>query len=352
MAGANVTATALAQYLQVFHSAYLESVRSFLPKTLGGALLRESLSEHRVAGFVSTQFGAGYEYTGEGAPGTIVNVSSRRVEDIFLNDAPATVRKMQGMFLLGGPTGIMYLTIDGTFPFRLVAPAASIRLVEVGFRVQPWERVVRMAELYGDRSAEFWSVANAAARGVQAAREEANLALLDIDRSDRIGVSLAEYVRDFKSKMVLVLGDFEGAGAERLEAIKAALVRFGYQPILVSEVPDEPHQDLQQKALQIASVARFIVIDDSSKSGHLVEFPLIQANRWVTMVLRKSGSAGTFMTRGASVASNVIREATYTSESLSTELQTGTQWAEAKLQEVQRGLANNYPWREGIVEDQ
>ncbi len=57
------------------------------------------------------------------------------------------------------------------------------------------------------------------------------------------------------------------------------------------------------------------------------------------------------MTRGASVASNVIREAIYTSESLSTELLTGTQWAEAKLQEVQRGLANNYPWREGIVEE-
>jgi hypothetical protein len=255
------------------------------------------------------------------------------------------------MISVGGPDiAIMYLTLEGAFPFRLATPDSSIRLVDVGFRIAPWERIVKLAELFADRSASFWSLANAAERGVRTAREEANLALLDVERSDRIGVSIAEYVRDFKSKTVLVLGDYEGSGAERLEVFKAALVQFGYQPILLRDVPEQPYQDLQQKTLQIASVARFIVIDDSSKSGHLVEFPLIQANRWVAIILRESGSSGTYMTHGASVASNVIRETNYTSQSLHSELLSGIQWAETKLQELEKELRSTYPWRERLEE--
>jgi hypothetical protein len=347
----HVTADQLVEYLNVFHHAYRESVRSFLPKPLHDSLLRQALSEHHIYGFVSTQFGAGYEYTGEGQPAISVKVASRRVEYIFLDDAPASVRKLPSMLAVGGhDTGIMYLTLEGGFPFRLTAPDASIRFVEVGFRVPPWDRVVRLAELFADRTATFWSPANAAMRGVQAARADADVATLDVETSNRIGVSLSQFIKEFKAKTVLVLGDYHDEGAERLEAIRAALLRFGYQPVLVKEVPEQPHHDLQQKLVAIASVARFIVIDDSSVSGHLVEFPLVQSNRWVTLVLRLSGSTGSFMTHGASVASSVIRESTYNKMTLDSELLDGIQWAEQKLKELERDLGGAYPWRSDVPE--
>ncbi len=315
----NVTAEQLVEYLNVFHHAYQEAVRSFLPKPLHDSLLRQALSKHHIRGFVSTQFGAGYEYTGEGPAGISAEVASRRVEYTFLSDAPASVRS---------------------------------RFVDVGFRVPPWDRIVRLAEIFADRTATFWSSANAAMRGVQAARADAYIATLDLEASNRIGVSLSQYIKDFKAKTVLVLGDYHDDGAERLEAMRAALSRFGYQPLLVKDVPEQPHHDLQQKLVAIASVVRFIVIDDSSFSGHLVEFPLVQSNRWVTLVLRLSGSTGSFMTHGASVASSVLRESTYTKMSLDSELLAGIQWAEQKLKDLERDLGGTYPWRSDAPEQQ
>ncbi len=349
----NVTAEQLVEYLNVFHHAYQEAVRSFLPKPLHDSLLRQALSKHHIRGFVSTQFGAGYEYTGEGPAGISAEVASRRVEYTFLSDAPASVRRLQSMLAVEGhDVGVMYLTLEGGFPFRFAAPDASIRFVDVGFRVPPWDRIVRLAEIFADRTATFWSSANAAMRGVQAARADAYIATLDLEASNRIGVSLSQYIKDFKAKTVLVLGDYHDDGAERLEAMRAALSRFGYQPLLVKDVPEQPHHDLQQKLVAIASVVRFIVIDDSSVSGHLVEFPLVQSNRWVTLVLRLSGSTGSFMTHGASVASSVLRESTYTKMSLDSELLAGIQWAEQKLKDLERDLGGTYPWRSDAPEQQ
>jgi hypothetical protein len=336
----------MGQYLDVFHRAYKEAVRIFLPSSLHGGLLRVSLLEHGVVGLVSTQYGAGYEYTGEGPPTTRVDVSSRRVEYMLVADAPARIRNLPSMFAIGGTnTAIMYMTLEGAFPFRLTTPSASIRLVDVGFRVRPWERRVRFAELFADRTTGFWSAAAAAEHGIQAARQEADLALLDVERADQLGTSIGLFIRDFKSKTVLVLGDYAEAGADRLNTIREALVHLGYQPVLVKDVPEQPHSDLQQKLVAIASIARFIVVDDSSASGHLVEFPLVQANRWVTLVLRLKGADGTFMTRGASVASNVIRESIYTADTLHSQLLDGVQWAEAKLKDLEHGFQTSYPWR-------
>ena len=346
----NVTADQLVEYLNVFHHAFQEAVRSFLPKPLHDSLLRQALSQHHIRGFVSTQFGAGYEYTGEGPPGISVKVGSRRVEYIFLDDAAASIRRLPSMLAVDGhDVGIMYLTLEGGFPFRLATPDASIRFVDVGFRVPPWDRIVRLAEIFADRTAAFWSPANAAMRGVQAARADADVATLDVETSNRIGVSLSQYIKEFKAKTVLVLGDYHDEGAERLETIRAALMRFGYQPVLVKEVPEQPHHDLQQKVVAIASVARFIVIDDSSLSGHLVEFPLVQSNRWVTLVLRLSGSTGSFMTHGASLTSAVIRESAYDTMTLDSELLRGIQWAEQKLKELERDLGGTYPWRPDVT---
>lgn len=56
------------------------------------------------------------------------------------------------------------------------------------------------------------------------------------------------------------------------------------------------------------------------------------------------------MTHGASIASAVIREASYDQSSLHTELLAGVQWAEQKLKELERELDTTYPWRSEISE--
>lgn len=343
---ANVTGSGMTEYLAVFHRAYLETASAFLPTQLRDALLRSALLEPDVRGLVSTQFGAGYEYTGRGAGETTVEVSSRRVEYILTRDAPAKVRELPTMLSIGGHDGrILYLTLEGAFPVRLTSPEASVRLVDVRFVAGNWRQDLRFAELFGDRSFEFWSPANAAARGIRAARDESGLALLDLERSKQLGVSIGEYVSQFKAKTVLILGDYSDEGLPRLEEMRAILTRLGYQPALVKDVPDEPHLDLQQKVVALGSIARFVIIDDSSVSGHLVEFPAIQDNRWVTLVLRKEGSKHTYMTRGASLYSTVIHEASYTQHTMDQELIAGVQWADAKLQELKTDLDLRYPWR-------
>jgi len=195
--------------------------------------------------------------------------------------------------------------------------------------------------LYGNRTAEFWSEINA----VRRAKDEILFALLDLKQAKKWSLSIAEYLRDFKEKTVLVLGDFSVGGRKRLEAIKGAIADLGYDPILLDEIPDDLNYNLEQKAVAVGSVARFVVFDDSSKSGHLVELIHSKINDWVTVILRLEGSKGSFMTRGASSYSKVIRESTYSFVDLPGVLSESVQWAEKTITELKLAGMRMYPWR-------
>jgi hypothetical protein len=59
----NVTDSGLAHYLDVFHKEYSGTVERLIPAHLRGNLLRYSLlGTSSIAGYVSTQYGAGFEY--------------------------------------------------------------------------------------------------------------------------------------------------------------------------------------------------------------------------------------------------------------------------------------------------
>jgi len=113
----------------------------------------------------------------------------------------------------------------------------------------------------------------------------------------------------------------------------------------LDEIPDDLHYNLEQKAVAIGSVARFVVFDDSSKSGHLVELVHSKINDWLTVILRLEGSKGSFMTRGASSYSRVIRESTYSFANLPEVLSESVQWAEKTIIELELAGMRMYPWR-------
>src|SRR5207244_3931209 len=99
------------------------------------------------------------------------------------------------------------------------------------------------------------------------------------------------------------------------------------------------------------AIARFVVIDDSSKSGHLVEVEICSSNRWVTILLRAGGKGGSWMTSGAGISSNVILEQAYEEGSPQPALSEAVSWAENKLGEIQARFDATYPWRQPPPED-
>jgi hypothetical protein len=342
----NVTEDLLRRYIEQFNGTFLETAHAFLPKEVLELLLRYPLIRGNIIGYVSTQFGAGFEYLGQGLPDITIHRSSRRIEDLF-TDAPKRVRKLQPLIEIPGSNVILAkVTTDGRFPFRLTSEQASVRLINVRFTAQGWSRDVAYAELYGNRTAEFWSEVNA----VRKAKDEILLAILDLKQAKKQSLPISEYLREFKQKAVLVLGDFSAEGRGRLKAIQDVLAELGYSPISLDQIPDDFNYDLQQKAITIGSVVRFVVIDDSSKSGHLVEFVHAQTNRWVTIVLRLEGSESSFMTHGVSSFSKVIRECTYSFANLPEVLNESVQWAERTITEIQRAGMRTYPWRTDIGE--
>jgi hypothetical protein len=246
------------------------------------------------------------------------------------------------MFQIGGKgTGFSSLTLSGGFPFRLIAPDASVSFEDVGFELPEWNRTVRHAEIFSDRSSENWNTGRAEAR----AKDEVLAAMVRIERAKSKKISIDEYIATFKDKTILLLGDYEPAGLMRLQSISREFEALGYEVILVKDIPDHPHQDISQKVIAIGSVSRFVVVDDSSKSGHLLEIQLCKQSSWITILLRANGHGGSWMTAGASFASNVILEQAYVPTMPRQAVIESASWAENKITELQSNLKKTYPWR-------
>jgi hypothetical protein len=142
-----------------------------------------------------------------------------------------------------------------------------------------------------------------------------------------------------------VLGDYSTAGTERLNAICQCLIDLGYEPFLVKDVPDIFGTDLQQKVVILGGLARFVIIDDSSPSGHLSEIQIAQQNRWTTVLLRARGMHSSWMTAGLSITSNVINEQEFDPIAPCTGVEKAVTWAESQIRDLDRRYKKLYPWR-------
>lgn len=339
----NTTEDIVAHHVEELHRTLADVSGRFFSAEQSKRLLHNSLLPATIICYVSTQFGVGFEYSSAAETRIKTVRGSARVEDLFVQ-SPTRLRHVGPMFNIGGANvGIGRLTLADGFPFRLSREEASVNFWEVRFACEAlkWEREVEYAEIYGDRRASRWSIEAAQSR----AKDEILAALFLTQRAEKANKKLDEYVSSFRERTVLVLGAYDSAGENRLRSIAACLQELGYDPVLVKDIPDFEHYDLLQKVVAIGAVSRFIIIDDSSPSGHLNEFELCRSNRWVTLVLRADGVGSSWMTAGASIASNVILEARYDPSAPKPAIEEATKWAENRLSELKEKFNALYPWR-------
>lgn len=339
----HITEEGITKYIEEFHRT-LDGVASrFFNLEQSKKLLHNSLLPAKIICYVSTQFGVAFEYIPASSTSIETIRGSARVEDLLVR-APKKLRNLGPLFNIAGSyIELAQLALDNAFPFRLSDQRASVTLRNVRFTCEAfnWVREIQYAEIYGDRSASTWSVTAAQNR----AKDEVLAALFLARQAESKKLSLYNYISSFREKTVLVLGAYDEEGEKRLSKISKVLRDLGYEPVLIKEVPDFDHYDLSQKVVAIAALSRFIVIDDSYPSGHLVELELCKQNRWITILLRAHGRGASWMTAGVSYFSNVILEKKYDPSDPTPALTEGVNWAEAKLNELKGHLNKVYPWR-------
>ena len=342
MSNNNIKEENLRKYLELFHDTLKSTAEQYLKPEFHKRLLHLSFLPAKIKGYVSTQFGTAIEYIPSDS--TLIEIvrGSQRVEDLLFS-APKKIRSTGPMFNMGGAMCSMSnFQIEGAFPLRLSKESASISFFNMSFKAGSWKREINYAQLFGTRKMEDWSTAMAVAR----AKDEVLAALVEIQMAENDGLTIDQYIDSHKEKTVLVLGDYSREGLARLDIIAVELESLGYKPILIKDIPDNLYQDMSQKVVAIGAIARFVVVDDSSKSGHLAELPLCKQNNWITIIMRLNGVGGSWMTPGASAFSSVILELPYSETNTRDALTEGTNWAEEKLESLKQNLSSIYPWRQ------
>jgi hypothetical protein len=336
-----VRASDLKAYLEGFHETLSASVEKYFPKEHASRLRHASLLPSRIVGTVSTRFGVAIEYFPAETTEVEVEVGSRRIEELVL-DVPARLRKRRAAIACGGRSigEVSHTSITGFMPIRLDSEEAEVVLCQVTLADRDWHRFVHYAEFSGNRRAARWSRTEA----VRRAKDEVLLGLTELRRAEARGISIDEYVRERKKNTVLLLGSYDGEGKSRLGAIANELRVLGYDPILVSEIPDHPEVNLHQKVTLLGSISRFAVVDDTSPSGHLREIEICRNHDWVTVVLKPTGRGSSFMTAGLSVHSKVIKDFASPTDDIVLPLGEAVRWAEERLGAIREELPKSYPW--------
>lgn len=330
-------------YFRTFHRVYEDKLTAAVPESFRSKLLRYGHLQSKIVVYISTMYGIGYEYE-YGSPGEIQIVKgSARVEEMVFR-SPRGLIEQGGNIVARIQAPRFHMSsseIRGRLPCRLDSPDASAILDNLRITFRGRARTIEFAELFVNRSLEFWSKEQA----VERAMDEVLQAVIGIHEMQRLSIPIDEYLVRFKKRHVLVLGDFSDEGRRRIAAIKVALGRRGYYPFTLDEIEEFSEYDLKHKLIAVASVCRFVVIDDSSRAGQSAEIPVIDTLRILAIVLRLRGSESTFVNRPLEATSRVIKEAEYDEESLDQAVGETTRWAEALVKELGERFAGAYPWR-------
>lgn len=328
------------QYLEIYRKTLEETANQFLPKDAILKLRAFAIQPARIIGYLSTNFGIGVEYVQDQNKDKIEIIrGSLRIEDLFLKTNKKVQKiKSTGIVTSGGIVNLDSCKFDNIYPFRLESENTRIRIANTSFQAFEWKRYVALGEIFGNRNKDFWSPQLAIAR----AKDEVLIALTDISQAKQYQISIDTFVNQHKAKTVLILGDY--SQEQRLRKI-AAFLSKSYNPLLAKDIPDNLQQDLRQKVVTIGAVSRFVIVEDSSPSGHIRELVDCKNNDWVTIILREQGQKSTFMTAGISNTSTVIKEYEYTPNNLQAVLTNAVDWAEQTIKTTGRKQTEEYPWR-------
>jgi hypothetical protein len=334
----------LREYFQIFHRIYAEKLAGAVPPGYLGHVVRYGHHTQKVIAYISTNWGIGYEYDPDQRDGGIeITKSSARVEESMFRVPRGTLESNPPVVAAVGTSRLHFSScvFGGQLPCRLDSTDASATLDKVRISYGGRDRVFSLAELFGNRSPAFWSPEKA----VERAMDEVLQAVLGFHEMDRGAIPLSEYLARYKQRHVLVLGDFGIEGRRRLAAIKAALAAGGYLPLTLDEIQEVREYDLRHKLVAIASVCRFVVVDDSSRAAQMAEMVEVEKLRAIMLVLRHRGMMSTFVVRPLEATSTVIKEIAYDESDLQSQVAEGVAWAEKRVKDLGERFKEAFPWR-------
>ena len=323
---AKVTATDLRDYLELFHTTLQRRLKNFFPE------LRTQMQhlEFRLKSGATFQLKTEwpFEYVpDDGETKVDTFYSSSRIEDLFLQPPAAVQQSFVFTPQLRGCAHLRFERIAFKKCFPFLQDSNDIVFKNCHCETDEWKRDIVYAEFHSDRLRDSWS----RERAIERAKNEVLSAVVDQRRATAQNLSLREYIEGSKKRNVLVLGKYdEGQGEARLAEISEVLRAADYRPILIRDVEEHVNVSLSQKVTVNALTSRFVVIDDTFPSGHLLEIHICKQSDVTTVVLRPRGQPSTYMAAGLEVVSRAIREQPYEPGKFRAAVQDGINWAESQ----------------------
>ena len=155
---------------------------------------------------------------------------------------------------------------------------------------------------------------------------------------------ITAYLQLAKRKLVLLLGSDTGDGLRRLDSMREAIEAHGYHCQLIRDLPEHVEMGLIGKVLFCALSARFVVVENSTPSGHLYELPFVRMAESVIAILQREGHGATWMTEDMIAKHPLLARFKYSDESLSIMVAEAIQWAEGRIAENIKANRGAWPW--------
>lgn len=345
-------------YATAFKNTFLNSYETLIePEHHSRLGYLELLKEGRFIGYRSSTYGAGYEWRMRSGPWE-VREGPQAINRLFAPFHAGMPSKRHGLTVAaaitmyhcqidkgatlalgdGGSAFLWRSRLDGNSVIHLRGSDAELVLSESIIGSGVGRRYVDLAHLRGTNAAALWGP-TAGAAAAENALLRARVEIL-LDRAAR------QPYQHLAKNSVLLLGDFSTEGRERLRHIEEVIARLGWNPVYVDQFDDIPHQDIRTKALTLASICRFVLMDDSSKAGQLSEIPLIEQAKTPAAILRLEGTHSSSMTRGIGGPYSAISTYEYNATTLAGVVETAAREAEERVQAIEKYLNQEYrAWR-------
>jgi hypothetical protein len=173
----------------------------------------------------------------------------------------------------------------------------------------------------------------------------------DIEKQIKDGFELAwERANQIleNSDSVLLLGKDTGNSLRLLQRIKSVLEdRYGYHVYLIKEQADKLGESIIQKVLRYALISKFVIVENTTASGHLYEIPHVtKMAECITAILQQKGKGATWMFEDAYVKNLHWSKFMYNEpKRLKDAISKAVLWAEKTVASYSAHQAKTLPWQ-------
>lgn len=139
-----------------------------------------------------------------------------------------------------------------------------------------------------------------------------------------------EIINVIRLKAILILGKDSGVSYKKLKKIQAVLKKNGLIGIIAKEQGDILSDSILRKIATLATMSKFVIIENSEPSGHLYELPFIKELECITIILQEVGKGATWIFEDIYSKFNFIKKFLYKEENLEQIILQALEWAYQK----------------------